>query len=171
MTRLPAVPSLSVSGRVARAIRAMASILSAMRNGRECVESITVFGCTEFRQEISEALLLLRDNDLPAWATLRTHVEWIVEGWKSFIMVTLHPAYIFISRKDADQTVVYRASVLSHMACSCELHRGYEMQFPRRRVPREVFSGPVAQESCMKAYYECMAMLSKSTKPGSPGST
>jgi len=55
-------------------------------------------------------------------------------------------------------------SAIHHMACSCQLHRQYEREFPGRPVPRDIYAGSVAQERCEQAYHECLRVLGNGVK-------
>ncbi|HEX9244462.1 MAG TPA: hypothetical protein VF875_18640, partial [Anaeromyxobacter sp.] len=127
----------------------------------ERVDGLEVYGREEFRRAVTNALRLLRDKKLPAWDTLTQHVSSIIEGTRTDAIVTAHPAFMFVDGPHSGQDPAFLAGTIAHMACSCQLHRNYEAEFPGRRVPRDIYSGNAAQERCEKAYQECLLALGK----------
>ena len=130
----------------------------ALIRGSERVDRVRVFGRKRFRESVRVSLLSLRDLDLPAWGTITTHVDWIIEGWRPFIAVNMHPAFIFLDSTVVNQNT-HLAGTLAHMACSCQLYRDYEVREPGRRVPREQYSGPLAKQRCDEAYRQCVEAI------------
>lgn len=153
---------MSILGKIVRALNEAPYIVRAFLRGRERIDNIEVYGRPEFRRAVTGALLLLRDEKLPAWDTLDQHVGSILEGTRTLVIVTAHPAFMLIDGPHSRQAPEFLAGTIAHMACSCQLHRTYEAGFPGRRIPRDVYSGTAAQERCEKAYNECLLALGKS---------
>lgn len=152
---------MNAFGRIQRMVLGAVAMARASVNGSESVDTVTISGRAPFRRSIRAALVLIRDRELPAWSTLSTHVNRIVEGWRTFIIVDAHPSFIFIDRSCVEHDVPYMAGVLAHLACSCQLHRDFEALNPGRKVPRVEYSGPAAKERCERAYRECVDALSE----------
>jgi hypothetical protein len=76
-------------------------------------------------------------------------------------MFNAHPAFMTVNGPDWSHGPEYVAACIAHMACSGQLYRNYEAEFPGRRVPRDIFAGSAAKERCDKAFYECLAALGK----------
>jgi hypothetical protein len=95
---------MSCLGDIVRAFRpTYFEILRALRKGSERLDGIEVHGRQEFRRAVISALLLLRDNKLPAWETLTQHVSSILEARTTDAVVTAHPAFMFISEPHSGQ--------------------------------------------------------------------
>lgn len=152
---------MGILGKIARKLSGGADIVRAFMKGSERVDGLEVYGCQEFRRGVIKALLLLRDKELPAWNTLNRHVGSILEGRRTIAVVTAHPAFMFLDGPHSSQDPEFLAGTISYMACSCELHRTHEAEFPGHRVPRDIYSGSAAQERCEKAYRECLLALGK----------
>jgi hypothetical protein len=150
---------MNVFARITRKLSALPYIVRAIRCGSEMMDSIEVSGRQEFRRAVTAALALLRDKNLPVWNALIQHVNSVLEGKETTIVVTAHPAFIFIDEAYAGQDPEYLAATIAHMACSCQLHRQYEADFPNRPVPRDIYAGSVAQERCEQAYRDCLRVL------------
>ena len=155
---------MNVLRRIARKLGGTADIVRATLRGSERIDSIEVYGRQEFRRVVTTALHLLRDKKLPAWETLTQHVNSIFEGGRTVVIVTAHPAFMFIDGPHSVQAPELLAATIAHMACSCQLHRDYEAEFPGGRATRDVYSGNAAQERCEKAYHECLLALGKGAK-------
>jgi hypothetical protein len=155
---------MTVLGKIVRKVSAAADIVRASLRGSERVDSIEVYGREEFRSSIRKALLLLHDNNLPAWDTLTRFVSAIIEGSRTAVIVTAHPALMLVDGPHARQIPEFLAGTITHMACSCQLHRTYEAEFPGRRVPRNIYADRAAQERCDSAYDECLLALGKDPK-------
>jgi hypothetical protein len=139
-----------------------ADIVRAFLKGSERIEGLDVAGSQDFRRAVAEALLLLRDNRIPAWDTLSRHVGTIVEGTRTVTVVTAHPAFMYIDGPSSRQDPTLLAGTIAFLACSCELHRRHEAEFPGRRVPRDVYSSAAAVECCEKAHEDCLLALGRS---------
>lgn len=148
--------------KIVRALDEAPYVVRAFLRGRERIDGIEVYGRQEFRRAVTRALLLLRDKKLPAWDTLTKHVSSIFEGSRSFVIVTAHPAFMFVSGPYSVQEPEFLAGTIAFMACSIQLHRTYEAKLPGHRVPRDIYSsGSAARERCGKAYHECLLALGK----------
>lgn len=134
-------------------------LVRAFLRGSERLDGIEVYGRPEFRGAVTEALLLLRDAELPAWRTMKQHVGTLVEGTRSTVIVTARPAFMFVDGPHSRQEPAFLAGTIAYMACSCQLHRTYEAEHPGRRVPRDVYAGGPAQERCDEAYRACLRAL------------
>jgi hypothetical protein len=145
--------------RLARKLSGAADLVRAGLKGSEKVEDLEVFGSEDFRLCVRRALHLLRDHDLPAWETMTQHVDSIVEGRRTTIIVTAHPAFMFIQGPDWGRGPEVLAADIAFMACSCQLHRTYEARFPGLRVPRDIYAGSDARVRCSEAYQECLVAL------------
>src|SRR5512133_1061343 len=121
-------------------------IVRAFLKGSERLEGLDVAGSEQFRNAVTKALLLLRERKLPAWNTLSQHFNVVVEGRKTVATVTAHPALMFIDGPSSRQDPEFLAATIAFLACSCELHRRHEAEFPGRRVPRDVYSSAAAVE-------------------------
>jgi hypothetical protein len=153
---------MSILGKIVRALHEAPYIVRAFLRGRERIDGIEVYGRQEFRRAVTRALLLLRDKKLPAWDILTQHVGSILEGTRTFVIVTAHPAFMFISGPYTVHEPEFLAGTIAFMACSIQLHRTYESEFPGRRVPRDIYSsGSAARERCEKANHECLLALGK----------
>jgi glycerol-3-phosphate cytidylyltransferase-like family protein len=159
---------MGIMGKIVRKVSGSADIVRAALKGSDRVESLDVFGAQEFRHAVARALLLLRDNRLPAWNTVMQYVDAIVEGHKTTIIIGAHPAMVFIHGPDWRQGAEVLAATIAFMACGCQLHRTFEAEFPGRRVPRDIYAGNAARERCDEAYQECLRALGR--PPGQPGS-
>lgn len=155
--------------RLLRTIGGGADVVRGFLRGSDEVDGIRVYGHQEFRAAVREALLLIRDNKLPAWRTLTSHVGSIFAGRRTFVIVTAHPAFMFIDGPHSRQEPEFLAGTLAYLACSCELHRAYGAEFPGRRVPRDVYAGRAAEVRCESAHAECLQALGKSADTRSPG--
>jgi hypothetical protein len=156
---------MSILWKIVRALHEAPYIVRAFLRGRERVDSIKVYGRQEFRRSITKALLLLRDKKVPAWGTLTQHVDSILEGSRSYVIVTAHPAFMFVSGPHSLQEPEFLAGTMAFMAGSIQLHRTYEAEFPGRRVPRDIYSsGSAARERCEKAYNECLLAFGKTPR-------
>ncbi len=153
---------MSVWANIAGKLRWGVDLMRASLKGSERVASVEVFGSEAFRHAVARALLLLRDNNMKAWDTIVAHVSTIIEARRTNIVVTAHPAFMFVNGPDWRQEPELLAAVFAFMACSCQLHRIYEAEVLGRRVPREIFAGVAAQERCNDAYRECLLSLGKS---------
>ena len=140
------------------------AVARAVWRGSERVDGIEVCGRPEFRREVTKALGLLRDKRLPAWDTLSQHVGSIVEGRITDGTPSAHPVLLTVDGPDSSRGPEYLAASIAHMACCTQLYRNYEVEFPGRRVPRDVFAGTAAKERCDKAFYECLSVLGKGVK-------
>jgi len=160
---------MSILGKIVRVLNEAPYVVRAFLRGSERIEGIEVYGRQEFRRAVTRALLLLCDKKLQAWDTLTQHVDSIIEGTRTFVIVTAHPAFMFVSGPGSVQEPEFLAATISFMACSTQLHRTYEAEFPGRRVPRDIYSsGSAARERCEKAYHECLLALGKApSKPHS----
>lgn len=154
---------MKVIFRIAQKLGSAADIVRAALSGKETIDNIDVCGRREFRRAVTAALVLLRDKKMPAWDTLTQHVTSIIEARRTTIIVTAHPAFILIDGAHAGQNSELLAATIAHMACSCQLHRQYEANFPSRPVPRDTYAGSVAQERCELAYRECIRALGNGT--------
>lgn len=148
-----------VLSRAVRKLMAAIDIVRAFSQGSETVAGLQVHGSPEFRAAVVKALRVLRENRLPAWSTLTQHVGSILEGRRSAVIVTAHPAFMFIDGPHSGQEPELLAATIAHMACSCLIHREYEVRHPGRRVPREVYAGAEALSRCEEAYRECLLRL------------
>ena len=155
---------MSVLRTIAQKLGGTTDIVRATLRGGERIEGIDVHGWPEFRRSVMQALLMLRDERLPAWDTLAQHVQSIIEGRRTTMVVTAHPAFIFVDEPHSAQEPEFLAATIAHMACSCRLHRDYEAEFPGRRVPHDVYCGSAAQERCARAYEECLSALGRRPK-------
>jgi hypothetical protein len=156
---------MSILGKIGRALDEAPYIVRAFLRGRERIDGIEVYGRQEFRRAVTRALLLLRDKKLPAWDTLTRHVGSILEGSRTFVIVTAHPAFMFVSGPYSVQDSEFLAGTIAFMAFSIQLHRTYEAEFPGRRVPRDIYSGSAAKEHCEKAYHECLLAFGRDPRP------
>jgi hypothetical protein len=155
---------MGIVGKIVRKLSGTTDIVRASLRGSERVDSLEVYGRQEFRHAVRNALFLLRDKKLPAWDTLTQHVGSILEGTRTYVIVTAHPAFMFIDGPHSRQDPEFLAGTIAHLACSIQLHRTYEAEFPGRRVPRDVYSGSGAQERCDKACHECLLALGKGSQ-------
>jgi hypothetical protein len=156
---------MSILGLIVRRLITTPDIVRAVRRGSEKIDGIEVYGRQEFRRAVIRALLLLRDKKLPAWDTLTQHVGSILEVRRTDAVVTARPAFMFINEPYSVQEPEFLAGTIAFMACSIQLHRTYEAEFPGRRVPPDVYSsGSAARERCEKAYHECLLALGKGVK-------
>ncbi len=156
---------MSILREILRRLIAIPDILRAVRRGSEKIDGIEVYGRQEFRRAVTRALLLLRDKKLPAWDTVTQHVSSILEGRRTDAIVSAHPAFMFVSGSYSVQEPEFLAGTIAFMACSIQLHRTYESEFPGRRVPRDIYSsGSAARERCEKANHECLLALGKGAK-------
>ena len=154
-----------VPGKLVRWLGGSLDVLRAHWRGCETIDGIDVCGTQEFRRAVTAALLLLRDNELPMWDALARHVGSIMEGRRSFVIVTAHPAFMFIDRPHWSQAAEFLAATMAFEACSVLLHRTHEAEHPRRRVPRDIYRGEAAVERCENAYRECLLALGKDVPP------
>jgi hypothetical protein len=153
---------MSILGLIVRRLITTPDIVRAVWRGSEKIDGIEVYGRQEFRRAVIRALLLLRDKKLPAWDTLTQHVGSILEARLTEAVVTARPAFMFVSGPNSSQDPEFLAGAIAFMACSIQLHRTYESEFPGRRVPPDVYSsGSAARERCEKAYHECLLALGK----------
>ena len=156
---------MSILGEFLRRLSATPEIVRAVWRGSEKIDGIEVYGRQEFRRAVTRALLLLRDKKLPAWDTLTQHVGSILEGRTTDAIVTAHPAFMFVSGPYSVQEPEFLAANIAFMACSIQLHRTYEAEFPGRQVPLDTYSwGGAARERCEKARHECLLALGKGVK-------
>jgi len=157
---------MNVLGEILRRLSTAPDIVRAVRRGSEKIDGIEVYGHQEFRRAIIRALLLLRDKKLPAWGTVAQYVGSILEAGRTEAVVTARPAFMFVSGPYAVQEPEFLAGTIAFMACSIQLHRAYEAEFPGRRVPTDVYSsGSTARERCEKAKQECLKALGKEVRP------
>jgi hypothetical protein len=139
----------------------------AMWAGCEKVDGIDVCGRREFRRAVAWALLSIRDSRLSSWDALSKHVDSILEGRRTFPIVTGHSAFMVIDRRRLAQSLEYLAADIVAMACSFGLYRAYEATHPGCRVPAEITHGAAALESRDEAYRECLAVLGNAVRSGS----
>lgn len=145
--------------------RSTIDMVRALARGSERLGNLTVHGQPPFRRAVQRALILLRDEGLPAWTTLALHVHSIFESRKSFIVVDSHPSFMFVLRDAASQPPILLAAAIAQMAFRCQLHRDHQATQPGRPVPREIHAGPAALELCDRAYRECVdALTHKATQ-------
>jgi hypothetical protein len=85
----------------------------------------------------------------------------IFEGRRTVVIVSAHPAFLFIDGPYSVQPPEYLAAAIAFETCSIQRHRTHEAEFPGARVPREIYSGTAAVERCEKAYRECLLVLGK----------
>ena len=150
---------MSVAWTSLRSLSGAADLVRASLRGSERVEKVVVYGRPEFRHDVTRALLLLRDKRLPAWDTLTQHVGSIIEGSRMSVYAAAHPAFMFIDGSHSRQLPELLAGDIAYLACSCQLHRTHQAEFPGRRVPRDVYFGSAAWERCENAYRECLLAL------------
>jgi hypothetical protein len=155
---------MSATRTIIRKITGSVDILRALLRGSERADGFKVYGRQEFRRAVTTALFLLRDRKLPAWSTLREHVSAILEGTRTDAVVSAHPAWMFIGGPDLIQDPEFLAATIAYWACSCQLHRSYEAEFPGRPVPVDVYFGSAAQERCERDYNECLLALGRASE-------
>ena len=160
---------MSTLGTIIRKLGGTFDVLSAHLKGCERIDGIEVYGRPEFRRALMGALLLLRDKKLPPWDTLARHVNRILEGRRTTVIVTAHPAFMFIDGPHSNQAAEFLAATIAFEACSVQLHRSYEAEYPGLRVPKDIYSGSAARERCMKAYQECLVALNDRSRSGNTG--
>jgi hypothetical protein len=108
-----------------------------------------IVGSLPFRNQVHQALLLLKSRDTNAYAIVTNYVGRIQEGKRSGMWAYKTPPTYEISSKTAFHSLTWCTATIAHDSFHSKLYHDYRKQHAGA-VPDAVWTGIAAERQCMK---------------------
>jgi hypothetical protein len=108
-----------------------------------------IVGSPRFSNQVHQAMLLLKSNDVGAYSIVTNYVGRIAEGQKSGMWAYKIPPTYEMSDKTAFYSLTWCAATIAHDSFHSKLYHDYQKDH-REAVPAEAWGGGKAEHECMK---------------------
>ena len=112
-------------------------------------DEIEIVGSARFRNQVHDALFLLKTRDADAYAIVTTYVNRIEEGKRSGMWAYKVPPTYEMSDTTAYYSLTWCASTIAHDSFHSKLYHDYQKSHVGP-VPAEAWTGTAAEKQCMK---------------------
>jgi hypothetical protein len=118
-------------------------------DGTNTIDGIAIAGSARYRDQVREALQLLKTGDTEAYAIVTTYVKRIEEGERSGMWADRDPPTYEMSDVTAYASVTWCAATIAHDSYHSKLYHDYRDSHAGH-VPDDVWTGTAAEQQCMK---------------------
>jgi len=128
--------------------------------GGHCVRAAEpeIVGSVGFSNRVHQAILLLKERDLEAYAIVTNSVGRIQEGERSGMWAYKTPPTYEMSDRTAFYSPTWCAATVTHDSFHSKLYHDYQKAH-RGEVPDDLWTGTAAEQQCMKHQLEVMKRI------------
>lgn len=121
-------------------------------------KEIDIYGSKEFKEQVSNALDLLRLKASDEYSTITNYIGRIEQGNKSGMWAERKPPTYEIGDRTAFYSVTWCAGTIAHDAYHSKLYHDYKL-VKKGPVPSHVWKGETAEIKCLKFQLEVLKKI------------